>query len=74
MKKFRIEIITDKFVLVSEYSDTIRDAEVIAAKALHNNAIGVRIYRNKDFKMIKEYYFANGNTDEIHIHSIMPFA
>ena len=73
MKKLRIEIITDKFILIPEYADTIKDAEVIAAKALHNNAVRVRIFRNKDYKMVKEYYFANGDNDEIHIHSILPF-
>lgn len=74
MKKFRIEIITDKFIIVPTDADTLRKAEDIAVTALHDNAIGVRIYRNKDFKMLKEYYFADGKSDEIHIHSIMPFA
>lgn len=74
MQKFRIEILTNNYTIIPTAADALKEAENIAVAALHDNANGVRIYRAKDKKMIKEYYFANGIANEIHVHSILPFA
>ena len=68
---FHIEIMTGGRTVTAE-AESIQKAENIAVLALRDNgANGARIYRTSDKRLVKEYYFADGRTDELHVHMVL---